>query len=631
MSRRGALSASVMALDAPRRPSPGEGVGWAVGSLALVAAVAVGLAFGDTGMDETVGLSSAFTTITAIAGMFTAFLVFSHAVSSRSRAYLALGSMYFAVTWLALLLLLVTPGSLLAAGHVWGGPQSAPWTFVSLHFLLPLGVAITAAILWHDGRRYRRPGRATHVTASLLASTAVLVVISLVVTVGEPALPRAITADGSPTTTWTLAWVVVSVTASVAVLLVVALGVARYSLVASWMMGVALLSLAGSLVNLGRPEPFSIGWLVAQVLFALAVLLVPLMMLQELGTVERRATRVAAEDHLTGLTSRMGLLERLEREVARSEALHSPGAFLWVDLDGFKAVNDQFGHAGGDDVLRRVAAQFRRAARPTDTVGRLGGDEFGLLVVDLHGPWDAEVIAARVLQGLAGPGVIDEAAPVLTASIGIVHFPADGTDAEELLHRADLAMYAAKHDGGNQVVTYNEPMASTAAANAEARQRLARALIDDTFELHYQPMVDLGDGRVVGVEALLRWRRDGGLVDASEFIPMAEQTGQIRSIGRLVLELLAEDLDRAGPLPPGFRVAVNLSVPELADPTTADILCRGTLAPFLEHLTIEVTEGVMLADHEPAYANLARMRYAERSSRSTTSGRASPTWPPWPR
>ncbi len=573
-------------------------------------AVAYGLFFGDAQLGELTTMLTALNVTIATASASTAFLVYSHAASSRNRAYLAVASTYLAVAWFAALLLLVTPDALAADTQPLGGPRSATWSEFIMHIFLPLGLGVTAVIMRRDSLAYRRRGRSGHVRAAITASLVVVVAITLLVTLGQSALGDISATGGAASVGWVITTVITLSISIASLLLLIVMSRTRYSLLTSWMIGVAALGLGGALVGLARPEPFSSSWLMAELFFLAAVMLIPVMMLSHLGQVERTAMRVADEDSLTGLTSRRGFLDRLGYEMERARALQEVGGLLWVDLDGFKAVNDQCGHAGGDEALRQVATRLRTAARPSDTVARLAGDEFGLLVADLGAPQDANAIADRALRALREPVVLPSAEMLLSASIGIVHFPTDEQDADELLHRADLAMYDAKHDGGDRIRTYHEPMTSAATSIAAARQRLARAVREDDFELHYQPMVNLHTHEIVGTEALLRWRRDGKIVDAGEFVPMAEVSGLIRPIGKIVLELLAADLGGADDLPTGFRVGLNLSVPELEDPTTVAELCTGALSSYRERLVVEVTEGVLLSEHARAVDNLGSLRVA---------------------
>lgn len=610
MVRSTGTSRSVTALDAPRQAGRGEGIAWAVGGGLVTALVVVGLVLGDQSVGRLEPLVAGLYMTGAAACTAVAFVVYSHAVSSRNRAYLALGSTFLAAAWSAALLPSVSYGQVVTGQRLLGDAQSPAWTATLLRFLLLVGAGTTAAILWHDGRKYRRPGRTAHVGVSLAATAAVMVLATIFVLTAGDALPALTDPDGMATTAWLVVVAVTALLALGSLAVVIGLGVVRYSIVAGWLIGVALLTLAQSLVEIGRPAPESFGWLVATILSFASLMLVPALMLTHLGQVERAASRVASFDALTGIASREGLIAELIHENKRARAYGNRGALLWVDLDGFKSINDQLGHATGDLALAEVAGRLATAARPSDTVARLAGDEFGVLVVDLR-PGDAEAIATRVLAIVREPLQVGHADAMLTASIGVAEFPAEGADPDELLQRADLAMYEAKNSGGDQVAVYDTSMGRVAARTAQARQELALALRDESFELHYQPMVDLVSEVPVGVEALVRWRRNGRVVAAGDFIPTAESTGQIRNVGRTVLDLLAADLARHGAeLPSSFRVAVNLSVPELADPDVAATFCDGPLTPWLDRLAVEVTEGVMLSDHVRAVHHVAQLRSA---------------------
>ncbi|MFN2590771.1 MAG: EAL domain-containing protein [Actinomycetota bacterium] len=292
----------------------------------------------------------------------------------------------------------------------------------------------------------------------------------------------------------------------------------------------------------------------------------------ELKQAQERAWFLAYHDPLTGLPNRAMFEETLELALARSRRGASAVAVLYLDLDNFKLVNDSLGHTVGDEVLKQMVGRLRMAVRDTDLVGRQGGDEFLILLADLErGPADgpapsevAEAVAGRIHRELARPFPAMGNDLYLSASIGASLFPAHGTDAPTLLRTADSAMYRSKKSGPGGYALF-------APASDEAGDRLARVTalrrateVEDQWALHYQPVVDLSDGRVVGAEALLRWRRpDGTLVPPAEFIPIAEELGFITRIGDWVLAKMcrqARDWRDAGL---DLSVGFNLSVRQL--------------------------------------------------------------------
>lgn len=291
-------------------------------------------------------------------------------------------------------------------------------------------------------------------------------------------------------------------------------------------------------------------------------------------------------DELTGLVSRSHFLELLDRELDSP----APVALLVVDLDGFKEVNDRDGHAVGDAHLRTAADRIRTAVAGAGAVARLGGDEFAVLVTRRDND-DAVALARTLLDALADATTGDP----MRASIGIATSAAGSRTGETLLRDADIAMYAAKRDGGNRVRVFDRRLGDQVRARQEAEDDLRAALGTDQFVVHYQPIVDLDDRRVTGAEALVRWQRPGhGLTSPQEFIPLAEETGMIVPLGRLVLSAACTRAARWQSAGRPLGVTVNVSTRQLAHTGfTSDVralLASTGLDPHL--LTIEVTESV---------------------------------------
>jgi len=319
---------------------------------------------------------------------------------------------------------------------------------------------------------------------------------------------------------------------------------------------------------------------------------------------EEVIARQATYDLLTGIPNRTLFIDRLSRETLRAGRSEQGVALIFIDLDGFKKVNDTLGHSAGDDVLRLTAERIKQSIRDVDTAARVGGDEFAVIVPKLHNPVDAEFVAKRILEEMAIPMNVEGQDVLMTASIGISIFPADSEDDAGLLRNADIAMYRSKNGGGNSIEFFTAEMNERAMRRMQVELQLQRALEVEEFELHYQPIVSLPEGRMVGVEALLRWHSaELGVVEPGEFIPVAESTGIIVPIGAWVLETACRQVkewQEAGWSE--LRVAVNLSPREVdrgdAVESISNALDKSGLAPrFLE---VEVTERVLLDDVETA-------------------------------
>ena len=257
----------------------------------------------------------------------------------------------------------------------------------------------------------------------------------------------------------------------------------------------------------------------------------------ERKALEEQLRHQAFHDVLTGLANRFLFLDRLGHALARAGRGGRPTAVLFLDLDDFKAVNDRLGHAEGDKLLVAVAQRLKIVTRDGDTVARLGGDEFAILVEETE-PAEAEQAAARILDdpraSLRARGATDRRS---RASIGIAMQSIDGADADELLRRADIAMYAAKAAGGNRHVAYEPQLYDATVARMELKADLRGALERGELHIAYQPIVDLATGEILGSEALMRWNHPKrGPVPPMDFIPLAEETGLILELGRWILE-----------------------------------------------------------------------------------------------
>ncbi|MCD2515231.1 EAL domain-containing protein [Massilia sp. G4R7] len=312
---------------------------------------------------------------------------------------------------------------------------------------------------------------------------------------------------------------------------------------------------------------------------------------------EDRVRHQAEHDPLTGLPNRALFLDRMHHALATWRRQRDNFAVLFLDLDRFKAINDNNGHQTGDAVLREVAARLRGCVRRVDTISRLGGDEFVILLADIGGADQAAHVANAVMQAVARPIEAGGVQLTLSASIGVAICPTDGVDVDTLMHHADVAMYHAKENGRDSFRFFSPEMNARILERGVLERRLRQALAQGEFLLEYQPELEVGSGRVIGVEALIRWRHpERGLLLPHDFLPVAEECGLIVPIGDWVLREACRQARNWRDEGHEVSVAVNLSDAQFlhADllDTVDDALQQSGLAP--DCLDLEITEGAIM-------------------------------------
>jgi diguanylate cyclase (GGDEF)-like protein len=330
---------------------------------------------------------------------------------------------------------------------------------------------------------------------------------------------------------------------------------------------------------------------------------------RQLALANRRVLELAQTDILTGLPNRAFFLEQLEE--ADSSERRGSGAFsiLMLDLDRFKNVNDSLGHAAGDALLRQVALRLKSAIRSTDVLARLGGDEFAIIQAECDDQRAGSIdLATRIAKLIADPFLLQGNQVEVGTSIGIAMAPEHGSDQEQLLKKADLALYRSKSAGRNCFTLYDEAMSAELEARNTLESDLRDAIARCQFELHYQPFFDVQTGRRRGLEALVRWRHPTrGLIPPDRFIPLAEETGLIVPLGEWVLRRACDD---ATSWPADITVAVNLSPVQLKQVELFDVIqsaLRGSGLPP-ERLEIELTESVLLERAVENHALMERLK-----------------------
>ncbi|QWD89989.1 EAL domain-containing protein [Polynucleobacter sp. MWH-Braz-FAM2G] len=316
-------------------------------------------------------------------------------------------------------------------------------------------------------------------------------------------------------------------------------------------------------------------------------------------------------DGLTGLPNRRLFLEKLNQEAIRSQRGDAKFALIFLDLDHFKDINDSLGHTAGDELLSIVGSRLSQAIRQVDTVARMGGDEFTLILSGLVQIFDVEVVARKVLEQLSSPYLLQAEEVYVSASLGIAIYPDDTQDIEELIRYADQAMYVSKETGRNRYTFFSASMQEDAARRMKLINEMHIALKEEQWEIHYQPIVELETGKVCKAEALVRWNHPTrGNMQPGEFIPLAEEVGLIEEIDAWMLKKVCMDLATLNDVvDEQFQISVNRSAREFRH--SKDYIEK--LAKFdvpLERIVLEITEGVLMDESLATVENIQKLYQA---------------------
>ncbi|NEX18032.1 MAG: hypothetical protein C1943_15820 [Halochromatium sp.] len=339
-----------------------------------------------------------------------------------------------------------------------------------------------------------------------------------------------------------------------------------------------------------------------------------LALLEQLKEQKLSYAHLAQHDPLTGLPNRLLFTDRLSQAILRAQRDQYGLAILLIDLDHFKHINDSFDHSSGDQVLQEVAARLRALFRAADTIARLDGDEFGVILSEIKPGQEAALVAHKILQSFEEPFYIRGRQVFLAASIGIALYPEHGTSVDDLVRNADTALNRAKDQGRNSFHYYSAELTAKAFERVMLESSLRQALGHQELVLHYQPQIQLATGTIHGVEALLRWRQpEAGLISPAQFIPIAEESGLILPIGEWVLREGVRQMkvwQAQGLATPTTLMSVNLSAKQFRQPDLIDmiqsILTDANLDP--SGLELEITESIMMAAPELASQRLSRLR-----------------------
>lgn len=541
----------------------------------------------------------------------TALALWIEAARSRRRGYLVLGGTFASITVVMVGFVLSFPWvpATDATGDptpILGGASTSATMFLLWHLVLAVGIPWAAVVLTHDVAVAHRPELRRLWPGVLLGIVPVVLLVVWLLLM--PGTGPTIIVDGAVTPEGnTLFWLTTVV--SLAGLVVTVVVTRGRTTISRWLIAVCILNTGDGLLN-ALSERYSTGWYVGRALGFLALSALLLVLMWEQSRVGQRMQELATRDALTGARARVTFSADAARELARASHDGSRVGLLWLDLDVFKQVNDRFGHNAGDHVLVEAYQRIARGVRERDLVVRMGGDEFGLLLVDLPDAEEAGTVADRVVAAMREPIDVGGAQVAPHSSIGLAVFPDTARDVEELVHQADVAMYAAKSAGGDRWAAYDPAQDVGYSSRATLRRSLDTALAEHQLDLDAQPIVSPADGTTCGVEVLLRWVHDGRRASGGPFAVEAERSGRSDQIATAVLDLLESSLDALLHTHPDCGlISINLCV---ADLMNAGIVGRLASLPFAAHadrLVLEVTESSAIDDRAlGAISNLDTLR-----------------------
>lgn len=555
-----------------------------------------------------VSRSLLFAVITGIC----AVLLYGQARTTQQRGYVWMAGGYLYVALLNAADPLFRVGAFTQGAPVLGSTQSAAYLTYQWVFFVPIGFVYAAWLLrppvFSAEEPHLRGGLAPRVaTVCLLALVSIALAAWAV-----PYLPVMTAPDGSFTPVNIKVGALWLPYAVVAAIVSVMMAVRFQTVIHRWIAAMMLIILGSAIVGI-LTQPWSLGSYYNAVFTVISASLLLIVLLANITRINQATNIAATRDELTNSASRLSLTRDIDNDLDQSRAC----ALLWVSVDGFDAVTAAIGHEQGDEALRVLVARFMSIAQKVARVGRLGNSEFGITVANPPNvPTErleltVNELSKSILEAARESITLNGVTTWVSCSVGIASTGTQAATTDKLLQYADLAMRAARSSGGDRCQWFNDEIGEADIGQALLRQKLNRSIQNEDFDIDYQPIVTPAALRVVGVESLVRWLCDGQRISAGQFIELAERTGQIVSIGRIVVAKLESHFDAIlGQLPPGGFITFNLSVPELSDETIIERLCQGQLADRAQSLIVEITESVEMDPRSTARANLGRLRAA---------------------
>lgn len=595
---------SDLSLDSPRRWRWIDYAGVAFVVLLMVAVSATAFVWSERTWNTVPTPAAAHPMALALICTLTSYLLFNHAAAHHDRAYLILACGYLTVVILFVVRALSTDAALVADRRLLGTDQTALWALVLARMVFA-GILLwtICQFMWDRRRPTRHHGRMA-VPVGIAVSVGFGLALGFVSTV--PGLLPDLQIGTQLTTVYQSA-IAFQIGLTCAVTVVAIINLRRGSFMARWLFVVSLVLLTDAAISVTATQRYQYGWYLQMLLMFAALTFLLCALIWQLARVDRALQRLVRTDPLTGLASRQQLLAVLQQEMSHTD--ERPVCAVWLDLDGFKLVNDRLGHSQGDVILAEVSTRLHEGLGKQAVIGRLGGDEFGVVVpgADI----EQGVRIARELQSvIEEPITHDGAVTTLSATFGVACAPDDGDRAESLLQRADEAMYVGKAQGRRRITVFEQHMHMWARSNAQHRHDLAQAIAEGELTVWFQPIQNALSGSAWGCEALVRWQRDGVVIPAEEFVPFAQTSGQIREIGLFTAGFLRSALSAVPEPIAHWYWTVNVSAPEL---DAAEMVARlESLIRADPHIRVvlEITEEVALAEHSAAEAALVRLHDA---------------------
>lgn len=564
-----------------------------VGSLVPVSVI-LAVSFADIAWPIVPSFSTVHAYVSGVLALVTAVVLIGYAIASRRWGYYALGGAYATMVVTTFAFPLFYPNGLVVADPpeiLLGGPQSAVFLFIYKNVVFPLFMMVGALVLFQ--RRGQSRNESTAVPGIIWVGAGVVIGLAGVIIAGPGSdlLPTLVESNVA-TQAAHFGFIAVAL-ACLAAVIVSGLTMRSGSSISLWVFIVLVVEFSGALVTLEADARYTANWYLNRFFGTIALAILLMALIRQVARLDRSLSRATGSDPLTGAANRLGVLTELERRSQPMLAHQGPTVLLWLDLDTFRSVNEQWGYPVGDEVLRVVMSRVEEVAGNRSIVGRLGADEIGVVVSGPDCRERSEEIARQALDAIRAPILVLGRTVSVSGSVGLAVMDA-GMSVDDVVIHADMAMQAAKATGGDRLRWFDASMSAVPprVTVAQTRQDFMAAIEAGEVGPVYQPIVDSVSGRVVGVEALARWRRVNREITPGEFFGEIERAGLLPQLGRRMIKQVGEDSAEIWRMYPDALTFVNFTSWELADELLVEELLASPLGRNPRQLVIEITEQI---------------------------------------